>query len=437
MRLPIVSLVSQRHPRMITTISSSDGTSRSIGRAEFVALMAATMSLGALAIDAMLPALDEIAGSFGVSEPNRRQLVVGVYLLAAGVGCLIPGSFADTFGRRRVLFVAFAAYVVTSILCAFAPTYESLLWLRGIQGFCTAGLGVLPAAIIRDRFEGDAMARIMSTIFIVFMVVPVLAPSLGQVVLAFGHWPWVFVVMAAIASLVWLWAWSRLPETLSPEDRQPLDFRTVAHNLPLTLTTREASGYVIGSALTFGALFGYINSAQQLIGEHFDADEYFPLIFGLTASTLAVSSFANSRIVERYGARRVSHTALVTFICLAAMQVYAAFFQQGDLYWFVPLMAGNLCLLGFMGANFGSIAMQPFEHTAGAASSAQGFIRMGGAALIGIAIGQNYDGTAKPIALALFGFSLCSLMLVLFSERGKLFRRPGEARKYLAMHEAI
>lgn len=422
---------------MITQITSSDSGARTIGRGEFVALMAATMSLGALAIDAMLPALDEIAGTFGVTEPNRRQLVVGVYLLASGIGCLVPGSFADTFGRRRVLFVAFGFYVVTSVLCAFAPTFESLLILRGIQGFCTAGLGVLPAAIIRDRFEGDAMARIMSTIFIVFMVVPVMAPSLGQAVLVFADWPWVFVAMAGFAALVWWWAYKRLPETLDPQERQPLDFRTVARNLPLTLTTREASGYVVGSALTFGALFGYINSAQQLIAVHFGADEDFALIFGLTASTLAVSSFANSRIVERFGARRVSHAALVAFIGLAAGQVYAAFFQPGDLTFFIPLMAGNLCVLGFMGANFGSIAMQPFQHTAGAASSAQGFIRMGGAALIGILIGQAYNGTAQPLALSLFGFSLCSLLLVLYSERGRLFRRPGEARTYLAMHEAI
>ena len=422
---------------MITRIHASDDSRRSIGRGEFVALMAAVMSLGALAIDAMLPALDESAGSYGVTDPNRRQLVVGIYLLATGVGCLVPGSFADRFGRRRVLWVSFAAYVGFSIACAFAPSFDMLLVLRALQGFATAGLGVLPAAIIRDRFEGDAMARLMSTIFIVFMVVPVLAPSLGQAVLGFATWPWVFIAMAAIASVVWVWAFRRLPETLDPMDRQPIDLKTVFHNLPLTLTTRTASGYVIGSSLTFGALFGYINSAQQLIGEHFDADEYFPLIFGMTASTLAVSSFANSRIVERFGARRVSHTALCTFIAIAGMQVYAALFQPGSLAWFVPLMAGNLCLLGFMGANFGSIAMQPFEHTAGSASSAQGFIRMGGAALIGIGIGQIYDGTAKPIAFALFGCSLACLLLVLFSERGKLFRRPGQARRYLAMHEGL
>lgn len=408
---------------MSGAIHASDGSRRSIGRGEFVALMAAVMSLGALAIDGMLPALDEIAATFGITDPNQRQLVVGVYLLAAGVGALIPGSLSDRFGRRRILFGSFAFYVVISLLCAVAPSFDALLALRVLQGIGVAGLGVVPSAVIRDRFEGDTMARLMSTIFIVFMVVPVLAPTFGQMILHVADWPFVFVGMAALAALVWAWTWARLPETLAREDRQPLDFRSVAHNLPLTFRTRVAIGYVLGSGLTFGAMFGYINSAQQLVGEHFGAGDDFPFIFGATASTLAVSSFANSRIVERFGARRVSHTALVTFIVIAALQVWAALFHGKSLELFVPLMAGNLCLLGFMGANFGSIAMQPFDKTAGAASSAQSFIRMSMGAMIGIAIGQAYDGTARPLAFALFGCSLVSLLLVLFSERGKLFRR--------------
>lgn len=416
-------------------LRASDGSGRAVGRFEFVALMAALMSLGALAIDGMLPALDEIAGDFGVNDPNRRQLVVGIYLLATGVGCLVPGSLADRFGRRNVLFAALGSYVVLSLACAFAPSFEALLVLRALQGFATAGLGVVPVAVIRDRFEGDAMARLMSTIFIVFMVVPVLAPSVGQGVLVFAPWPWIFAFMAFIAAAVAWWTWARLPETLDPAERQPLDLKTVLHNLPLTFTTRSAVGYVLGSAVTFGAMFGYINSAQQLVGEHFGAGEDFPLIFGLTASTLAVSSFTNSRIVERFGARRVSHTALCVFIAVSAVQVYAAHFQPDSLAWFVPLMAANLCLLGFMGANFGSIAMQPFEHAAGAASSAQSFIRMLSGAGLGIWIGQAYDDSARPLAHALFICSVLSLLLVLFSERGKLFRRPKDQRKYHARLE--
>lgn len=416
-------------------LRASDGSGREIGRAEFVALMAAVMSLGALAIDAMLPALDAIAADFGVDDPNRRQLVVGVYLLSSGVGCLIPGSLADRFGRRRVLFFALGAYVVTALISAIAASFDALLASRVAMGFLTAGLGVLPGAIIRDRFEGDAMARLMSTIFIVFMVVPVLAPSVGQAVIQVAPWRWIFVTVAGLGAMVMAWAWFRLPETLAHADRQPLGLKSVAHNLPLTFTTRSAVGYVLGAGLTFGAMFGYINSAQQLVGEHFGAGDNFPLVFGATASTLALSSWANSRIVERYGARRVSHAALLTFIVVSALQVAAAIFDGDNLWLFGPLMSANLCLLGFMGANFGSIAMQPFSETAGAASSAQSFVRMLLGAGVGILIGQAYDDSARPLAFALLICSFLSLCLVLFSERGKLFRRPRDKRRFHASHE--
>lgn len=416
-------------------LAASDGSGKVLRRGEFVALMAAVMSLGALAIDAMLPALNAIAADFGVTDPNRRQFVIGIYLIGSAVGCLFPGSLADRYGRRPVLFFALGSYVLAALACAVAWSFDALLAMRATMGLLAAGLSVLPGAIIRDRYEGDAMARLMSTIFIVFMVVPVLAPSVGQAVLTVAPWRWVFVTVALLGALVFAWAWARLPETLAPEDRQPLDLKSVAHNLPLTFTTRPAVGYVLGAGLTFGAMFGYINSAQQLVGEHFGAGDMFPIIFGATASTLALSSFANSRIVERFGARRVSHTALLTFIAVSALQVAAAFLDGDNLWLFAPLMSANLCLLGFMGANFGSIAMQPFSDTAGAASSAQSFVRMLLGAAIGTVIGQAYDGSARPLAFALFLCSVASLGLVLFSERGKLFRRPRDQRRFHGAHE--
>ncbi|GAA5048423.1 multidrug effflux MFS transporter [Erythrobacter westpacificensis] len=410
------------------TITAADGSGRKVGQREFIVLMATLMSLNALAIDAMLPALDEIASTFAIDDPNRRQLVVGVYLLATGFGSLVPGLFADRFGRRPVLFVSLAIYLAASLLCMFAPSFEILLALRAAQGFGTAGLMVLPAAIIRDRFDGDAMARLISMIFIVFMAVPVLAPTLGQIVLTFASWEWIFFALALFGIGAAAWAAKRLPETLDPRHRQKIDPRTIVHNLPLTFRTREAVGYVLAAGLTFGAVFGYINSAQQLIGEHFGAEEQFPLIFGASAATLAFSSFANSRIVERFGARRVSHTALIAFILVSVVQVYAAEVHADSLAWFFPLISINLCLLGFLGANFGSIAMQPFFDSAGAASSVQSAIRMLLGAVMGIAIGQAYDGTALPLAIALLGSSLIALALVLFSERGKLFTRPRKPR---------
>jgi DHA1 family bicyclomycin/chloramphenicol resistance-like MFS transporter len=263
----------------------------------------------------------------------------------------------------------------------------------------------------------------MSLVSAVFITVPVVAPSFGQAILLVADWHMIFLALAFLAVLVALWAWARLPETLDPANRQDVHLPTVLTNMRTGLLNRSAIGYVIGTALLIGGVFGYVNSAQQLLGEHFDVGEWFPIVFGGTAAMMAVASIVNSRIVERFGARRVSHAGVLMFIVVSAAQVYSSTYHPGELAWFVPLMATNLGLLGFLGANFGSIAMQPFASIAGAASSIQTFIRMFGAAIVGLIIGQAYDGTARPFAIALLISSIVATLLVLYSERGKLFRR--------------
>jgi len=404
---------------------------RTIHPAGFVALMAMIMALQALAIDSMLPALGQIAEQLGAATANDRQLVVGVFLMAAGGFSLIPGALADRFGRRPVLFVGLAVYIIASLGCALVESFSALIAARILQALGSSSLAVLPAAIVRDRFSGDRMARMQSTISVVFMLVPILAPTLGQLVLLTASWRMIFVGMAALAVIVGIWAWIALPETMHPEFRQPIRPGAILRNMAASLRVRAAVGYIFGSALVFGAMFGFINSAQQLVGEHFGLGEHFPLVFGACAGCMAIASFTNSRIVERFGARRVSHTALLTFIAVSAGQVWFAFQPRETVWQFVPLMAANMALLGFVGANFGSIAMQPFAEIAGAAASIQAFVRMVLGALLGAAIGRAYDGSSRPLAVALLISGIVALGLVLFSERGRLFRRlypPGTPR---------
>ena len=405
------------------SIAATQHDPRSIGQRELVVMVALLMSLNALAIDGMLPALDEMAREMGVIEGNRRQLVVAVYLLANGIGCLVPGAFADRFGRRPLLLLSLGSYALFSLLIALVGNFTVLLALRGIQGVLTAGLMVVPNAIIRDRYEGDRMARLMSLVSAVFIAVPVIAPSLGQAVLLFAGWRWIFVVLAGLSLVAIAWVWIRLPETLDPANRQRIDVPVIARNMRVALINRASIGYVLGTMLLIGAVVGYVNSAQQLIGEHFGVGDMFPLVFGGTAAMMVVSNLVNSRIVEKFGARRVSHTGVMVFIVVSMVQVWAAHYRPDSLAWFIPLMATNLALLGFLGANFGSIAMQPFATIAGAASSIQTFFRMFGAAVVGLVIGQSYDGTARPFAHALLICSTGALLLVLYSEKGRLFRR--------------
>ena len=188
-----------------------------------------------------------------------------------------------------------------------------------------SGLAVLPAAIIRDRMDGDRMARMQSLISVVFMVVPMLAPGLGQAVLLVADWRWIFVMITVLGVVVMIWAWIRLPETLHPEFRQQVRPRAIAGNMGQVLTDRSAIGYVIGSALMMSAMWGFINSSQQLIAEHFGAGTAFPLVFGGLALTMSLANFGNSRIVERFGARRVSHTALLAYVAISSLQVYRRF----------------------------------------------------------------------------------------------------------------
>lgn len=395
----------------------------SIGERELVVMVALLMSLSALAIDAMLPALDAIAADLGGAEGNRRQLVVAVFLLASGVGSLVPGALADRFGRRRVLLGALAGYAALSAVMMFIGDFDWLLVARAAQGLACSALVVVPAAIIRDRYEGDRMARLMSMATAMFITIPVIAPGLGQGVMLVAGWRWIFALLGAVATGAALWVWARLPETLDPSHRQRLDLAAIVGNMGRGLLHRGAIGYVVASALTMGGVFGYVTSAQQLLGEHFGAGEWFPLMFGATAAIMMVSNIVNSRIVQRFGARRVSHTGVFAFILVSAAQVWAAYRHPGELAVFLPLIACNLGLLGFLGANFSSIAMQPFADIAGAASGVQAFFRTFGAALIGLAIGQAFDGTARPFALSLLTTSVLSLLLVSFSERGRLFRR--------------
>lgn len=387
---------------------------------ELMWMMALLMALNAFGIDAILPALDALAGDLGVAG-NDRQFVIGVYLLTGGMGALVPGALADRFGRRPILLGALAVYIVLSILSALAPTFDALIAVRAAQGFFAAGIIALPPAIIRDRVGGDKMARMMSLIFVIFLMVPAIAPTVGEGILQIGNWRAIFGAMAVLGVAVGAWVYFRLPESLTEDNRQPIRPRTIAVNMGRALVLPSVAGYVIGSALVFGALFGFINSSQQLITETFGAGDIFPLVFAICAGSMAVASWSNSRIVERFGARRVSHTALFGFIIVSAVQVIFAFQPEEQLWHFVPLMAINMALLGFIGSNFGAIAMNPFFAIAGAASSAHGFVRMTTAALLGGAIGYAFDGTARPLALALLASGLLCLVLVLLSEKGRLF----------------
>jgi MFS transporter, DHA1 family, multidrug resistance protein len=398
------------------------------GDREMVVMMAMVMALNALAIDAMLPALPAIGEALGVAVANDRQYVISFYLLGIGFGSLLYGPLSDRFGRKGVLVPALFAYLALAIGCGLSTSFEMLLALRFVHGLVSAALGVIVVAVIRDLFAGDAMAKRLSLIFLVFMIVPIIAPTIGAGIAAVAGWRAIFVVLAAMSIVMLLWL-RRLPETLAPADVRPLDLRTMIAGWATVTRHRRAAGYMIASGMMQGSLYGYLNSSEQIIAEVFGARSWFPLIFACVAVGIAIANFSNAAIVERFGARRVSQSAVFAFMATSILQIIAALSGAETLWMFTALMMVNVGLIGFIGSNFGSIAMEDFGHMAGVASSYQSFAKTLLAAMVGAAIGQQYDGTTLPLAYAFLVSAVVGLTLVLWAERGKLFTRPGTAPK--------
>lgn len=392
------------------------------GFPEFVALIAMMMALNALAIDMMLPALPAIGDALGVVTENSRQWVITAYLLGFGGAQLIYGPLADRYGRKPVLMAGLALYVLFSALAAFAPSFELLIAARVGTGLGAAALRVLAVSIVRDRYSGRTMARVMSLSFLVFLGVPILAPALGQLILTVAPWPWIFGVLAVAGSAFLVWSALRLPETLHPENRMPIRVGRIAGAFREVVSHRQAIGYTLAMTCITGSLFGFINSSQQIFFDVFNAPGLFTIVFAGIAGGIAVASLLNARLVERLGSRLISHTALLGFIAMSAIHAAVTLGGHETLWTFAVLQGLTMFCFGFIVGNFGAMAMEPMGHIAGTASSAQGFISTTGGASLGFLIGQQFNGSATPMTLGFIVLGLTALMFVLLAERGRLFK---------------
>ncbi|MDB5688685.1 MAG: Bcr/CflA subfamily drug resistance transporter [Sphingomonas bacterium] len=393
-----------------------------IGFREFVALVAALMAVNALGIDSMLPALPEIGHALGIVEENKRQWIIAAYMFGFGGAQLIYGPLADRYGRKPILLASMLMFAIMSVAAGFADSFGTMIAARVAQGMAAASSRVLSISIVRDCYAGRQMARVMSLTFIVFLAVPIIAPSLGQLIMLVMPWYGIFFFLAAFAGAVGLWALIRLPETLHPEDRQPVSPTAILAAAKLVLGNRYSLGYTLASTALFGSLLGFINSVQQIFTDIFHAPNKFPLVFAGVAGMMAVASATNARIVERLGTRRVSHTALLGFIGVSGLHAIVAITGYETIWTFAILQALMMACFGLAGSNFGSMAMEPLGHIAGTGSSIQGFISTVGGAAIGLVIGQSFDGTTVPVTAGFLILGLLALAAVLVTERGQLFR---------------
>ena len=391
------------------------------GFREFVALIAFLGALQALGIDAMLPALPTIGHALGITDETRLQWIIATYIAGMGAGQLFWGILADRYGRRPIMLIGLALYLLASALSALAQTELTLLACRFLHGAASAS-AVVCRSIVRDLYSGRRMARVMSLTFIVFLVVPVLAPSVGQLILVWLPWRWLFGSFALAAALTLAWAALRLPETLHPEYRLTITAGHILHSTRVVITDPLSIYHTLAMTLLFGWLIAYVASVQQIFADVFHRPELMPAMFALCASGMGVASWLNARLVERLGMRVIGHAALLAFIAITALHWVLARVGYETMASFVIFQGVSLACLGMCSGNFGTIAMEPLAAIAGIGAALQGFISSVGAALIGALIGARFDGTTAPLALGGLLVGVASLLLVLVAERGRLFR---------------
>ncbi len=408
-------------PKRQTEAASADGPR--LSHAEFITLMALLMALTALSIDIMLPALPDIGRAFAVRTDNDRQLVVTSYLMGLAAGQLLWGPLSDRFGRKAPLLAGLAVFVLGAILAVSASTFELLIAARVLQGFGGAAARSIANAIIRDRFAGRQMAQVMSTVMIVFIMVPIFAPAIGQGVLLVGSWKATFYVLIGAGVLAAVWASFRLPETLGGIEggsRKRLGF---ASAFLAVLRTSATLTYGVAAGFMFGCLVAYIATAQQVFVDVYGLRSSFPLAFAGVASAMAVAAFTNARLVQRIGMRRVSHTALTAFLGVSLVLTLVALQGEPPLWLVAPLLAVSFFLFGLIQPNFNAIAMQPVGHVAGMASALLGFYTTAAGAVFGSLIAAQFSGSVLHLAVGFAVLGGCALVTVLVLEgRTGMFR---------------
>jgi MFS transporter, DHA1 family, multidrug resistance protein len=393
-----------------------------MGFPEFVLVIASIMALNPFAMDMMLPALPNIAATFHITIANRPQAVLSAFLIGFGVGQFIMGPLSDRFGRRPVLIDGMALYCIASVLAITASSFEMLLLARVLQGIGTSATRVIATSIVRDCYAGRRMASVMSLAMMVFIAVPVIAPSIGQAVMLLTQWRGIFIVLMLYGVLALIWSALRMPETLPFSERKSLAPRDVLSAFRQTVTNRQTLGYALAAGGVQGSLFAYVFSSQQIFTEIYGLGRYFPLAFAAIAIGIAIAGFLNARFVGRIGMRVISHGALVGFVTVAGILLLAVKLHMMPLPLFMALSALMMFGFGLMFANFTSLAMEPQGHIAGTASSLYGSITTLLGIGIGTTIGQDYDGTLVPFATGFFLCTLASLAVVLVTEKGWLFK---------------
>ena len=386
---------------------------------EFVALTASMISLVALSIDAMLPALSSIGESLGVLHENDSQLIIATVFLGMAFGQLLYGPMSDATGRKPAIYIGYGFFAAGSLLCLFATDFNAMIAGRLLQGFGLAAPRIVTIAMVRDQYEGAAMARVMSFIMMVFILVPMVAPAIGQVILMLFNWRAIFAFILLAGLITALWFMFRQPESLPEQQRVPFRLARLGSASVEVCTNPVAIGYTLITGIIFSAFLGYLSSSQQLFQQQYGLGNQFPLYFALLASAIGLSSFINGRIVMRTGMHKPTLIALIALTLLSILFYCVSVASHGHppLWLLTAYFIAAFACVGILFGNLNALAMQPLGHIAGIGASVIGSLSTLISVPCGIFIARSYNGTVLPLV---GGFAVCAglaLMLMLSIER--------------------
>ena len=374
---------------------------------EFVPLIALLVSIVALATDAMLPALPAIGRDLEAPGRNDVQFVVTAMFLGLGLGQMVFGPLSDSIGRRPAILAGLLLFMAGCLLSLFAPSFEAMIAGRVLQGFGAAGPRVVTMALVRDLYEGRRMARILSFAMAVFILVPAVAPALGQGIQGLGGWRAIFAVFLAAGAIAMLWFGLRQPETLAPARRRPLSLRAVGAGVLEVLRIRAALGYTLATGFVFALFVAYLSSAQQLFQEAYSTGPLFPAYFAALAVAIGAASLANGRLVMKYGMQRLTGLATMAIALLSTTALVLAFAFDGlpPLWLFTAYMLAAFLCIGLLFGNLNALAMEPLGHIAGIGSAVVSSLSTFISIPLGAVAGLGFDGTIYPLtaAFAVFG----------------------------------
>jgi len=386
---------------------------------EFTILMAFLMSIIAISIDALLPSLSVMGDEFHVSNPNHVQYIIGFLFIGMALGQLVCGPLSDAMGRKKILYIGIGFYLAGSVICFLTKDFTLLLTGRFIQGLGVAGPYVSAVSIVRDRYSGRDMARIMSIIMMIFITVPAIAPSLGQAILLLTSWRYIFLLYIAYSILITVWLNLRLEETLPLEKRIPFHVKNIVDGFKEVIDNRVTMGYMVCMGICFGSFIGYLNSSQQIFQVQFNTGKMFTVYFGLLALILGGASLLNSRFVEKLGMRYICFRSTLCIVFASLIFLGIHFVVEIQLWMFLLYAAILFFSFGLMIGNLNAIAMEPMGHVAGIASAVIGATSSAISMILGAVIGQLYNNTLTPIVSGFLILGVFSLLIMMYADKAK------------------